>query len=97
MVFTMIRIISSKSFFIDLYILSSIYDVLWSNINQYDVSLASFKEILSLLIKSALLCAYIASYVLAPNGKSERFFRQYIVFYHFIFYIFYHYCPVKVD
>ena len=50
----------------NLKVCSSIYLVLYNSSIQYPVSLASFKAISSLAIKSFLPCAYWASCILAP-------------------------------
>ena len=60
-------IISSISPFKELYKSSSKYAVLCNNVNQYDASLASFRDMLSLLIKSGLLCACSPSWIFAPT------------------------------
>ena len=56
-----LRLIEPHLFRNSLYIASEILPFLKINSSQYSVSKHSFKEISSLFIKSALLCAYFAS------------------------------------
>ena len=61
-----------KSFDIDSNCLLSIFSDSCSNSNQYIVSSASFKAMLNLFIKSALLCALRLSAMFAPMLVPER-------------------------
>ena len=56
-----LRLIEPHLFLKSLYVFSFIFPFLKINSSQYSVSEHSFNDISSLLIKSALLCAYFAS------------------------------------
>ena len=55
-----------------LWVISVILPFLKISSSQYSVSEHSFKEISNLFIKSALLCAYFASWIFAPIDDEER-------------------------
>ena len=61
-----IRLSSRQSFSMEEAVLSSIIPDFFNTRSQYSVSAASFKDIWSLAIKSALLLPYCASLTLAP-------------------------------
>ena len=67
-----LRLIEPHLFLKSLYIGSVILPFLNISSSQYSVSEHSFKEISSLFIKSALLCAYFASWIFAPIDDEER-------------------------
>lgn len=82
---TRIFSISTQSELIDRNSTSVRYSAAYSNLSQYLVSVVSFKAMLSLEIKSGLLCACCASAVFAPMLVRNEVivWKAYILFSYF--------------